>query len=199
MSDDKIVNLIETVKQTSDEVFPITREIVLQRLLAIPLETAEAYVAIISRQIEDTLFWKNIISAVGHPTQCKFLLEDLNQTQLDKLSSLALYLSIKPEEKTKEIQDITFGIRTPSAENYSKAKKLMADIKALQIDSENITAKRLADTSIHLKQLSQTVAALGLGIEYNDIILENLANLDDNSLDVQLDMVEKMRSKSKHE
>ena len=198
MTDEKIVNLIETVKQTSDEVFPITREIVLQRLLAIPLETAEAYVAIISRQVEDTLFWKNIISAVGNPNQCKFLLEDLNQTQLDKLSSLALYLSIKPEEKTKEIQDITFGIRTPSEENYSKAKKLMADIKALQIDSENM-AKRLADTSIHLKQLSQTVAALGLGIEYNDIILENLANLDDNSLDVQLDMIGKMRSNSKHE
>ena len=52
-------------------------------------------------------------------------------------------------------------------------------------------AKRLADTSIHLKQLSQTVAALGLGIEYSDIILENLANLDDNSLDAQLDMVRK--------
>ena len=198
MTDEKIVNLIETVKQTSDEVFPITREIVLQRLLAIPLETAEAYIAIVSRQVEDTLFWKNIISAVGHPTQCKFLLEDLNQTQLDKLSSLALYLSIKPEEKTKEIQDLTFGIKTPSAENYSKAKKLMADIKALQIDSENM-AKRLSDRSIYLKQLSQTVAALALGIEYNDIILENLANLDDNSLDVQLDMIGKMRSNSKHE
>ena len=131
MSDDKIVNLIETVKQTSDEVFPITREIVLQRLLAIPLDTAESYIAIVSRQVEDTLFWKNIISAVGNPNQCKFLLEDLNQTQLDKLSSLALYLSIKPEEKTKEIQDITFGIRSPSEENYSKAAKLMADLKTL--------------------------------------------------------------------
>jgi hypothetical protein len=195
MTEDKIVNLIETVKQTSDEVFPITREVVLQRLLAIPLETAEAYVAIVSRQVEDTLFWKNIISAVGHPNQCKFLLEDLNQTQLDKLSSLALYLSIKPEEKTKEIQDLTFGIRVPSEENYSKAAKLMADLKTI-INNHEDMAKRLADTSIHLKQLSQTVAALGLGIEYSDIILENLANLDDNSLDAQLDMVGKMRSKT---
>lgn len=172
--DEKITSF-ESAKQTDDEVLPIDREEVSKSLTAIPKDIADGYVNGINGYIEELLTVRNIISSIGSPNFCKFLIDGLNQTQLDTLRKLTVYLSAEdPLREIRGIMESGYGIVLPTEESIAKAREILDSIKCRNIN-RNAVAEEFTGLAKSFQMVAGILILLNLDERFEQIIFERLS------------------------
>lgn len=180
--DEKILDF-EKVSKASDEMLPIDREEIIKHLLSVPADIMKEYVDAMTNYAEDLFLLKNIISSIGKPNLCRNLLAGLDQTQLGKLSKIALNLASKdPLEKIDELVSDTFNLIIPTEESRSKAIALVNQLKTLEIDYDS-KSKELANLSRQIRALSDIFCVLNIGREFGDLMIDRLSLVTESDLD----------------
>lgn len=187
--DEKITSF-ESAKQTENEILPIDREEVSKALSGISKAVANEYIASITWYVEELITLRNIISSIGSPNFCKFLIDGLNQTQLDTLRKLTVYLSAEdPLREIRGIMESGYGIVLPTEESIAKAKEILDSIKC-----RNINRMAVAEEFTGLAKSFQMVAGililLNLDERFEQIIFERLSKTPLPDLDKLLMVAE---------
>jgi len=157
---------------------------ILKNLQTIPNDIAETYVSIVTNQVEETLLWKNIISAKNNPNQSLFLVETLEKDQLITLNKIILCLASQDltHKIGQELAEVTFNVTLPTEESVRKAIELISYLMSLDVDYGGL-AKDLSALSGHLQLLSTVIRIINMNREFGDLMIERLATISQNDLE----------------
>lgn len=185
---EKIVDFLEI--SNIGEPFPIEKDFILKKLQEIPDDFHSEYIQSVGDYLDDLALFKNIVISREKSNLCQHLIDNLNETQLQKLNRIVLSLSIKdPIANIEEINAATFNQMTPSHEITFKAKNIVSKIRSLPVNFK-AKAEELAVFSRQVKLLSNIFCVLNLGREHDDFITEQLSIILEEDLDAVLMMID---------
>jgi hypothetical protein len=193
---DKIIKLFDNLER--GEVLPIQRSAIFERLAGIPKDIADEYVSAINRYIEDVLIWRSIISSIGQPQLCEFLIENLDAEKLEKLDKIISCLASKvPEQRITDLLSLSFNIVTATPEIKEKASQVIDLFKSLDTN-DLVEGYRFGRLSIRAGIIADIFTLLhDNNPDFEEVLLSRLHRIDEAELDYLIELVKDMLSDSK--
>jgi len=157
----------------------IDRDALVEKLQQIPPDVLEVYLYGITTNVDDTLVLKNIISFAYDPKISKHMIDDLNDTLLQRLNLIVEGLAAEDTlSKIREIRLASLNEIDPTDENYRKAIDLLYRVSQFGIADFEFTSRCL-------KLLAEVVTLyeLGQNNEFLNFLILRVAQMPTADID----------------
>ena len=178
MNEEKILSF----KQPEAEVEPsFPPNGILRILQEVPDEIYTTYLQQTASFVDEILWSKNIVAARDKPHLFRHLTDELSESQLTRLSKIALSLAARdPCEKVGELMNAIFDFTPPTERSHSLAKTTLTHLKACgDYEKESL---RLAVLARDLGALAELLAILSKSDDLTPAVLDRLSWMTENDL-----------------